>query len=151
MYSLAPTTDAFEFTQFSISYPSFFPLLLLSFNLGTSDHVYSVAPGSGVVLQQHKPQLDGCQCPFSNRSLQKANSGQGSAGSPTDLWAAPSARQSTSAGLPELPPLPRADATSEHQGYFQPAGVKLPFFSLCSHHYLPIKGTLFFCQLIPRD
>lgn len=102
------------------------------------------------VLQQHKPQLDGCQCPFSNRSLQKANSGQGSAGSPTDLWAAPSARQSTSAGLPELPPLPRADATSEHQGYFQPAGVKLPFF-LCSHHYLPIKGTLFFCQLIPGD
>lgn len=115
MYSLAPTTDAFEFTQFSISYPSFFPLFLLSFNLGTSDHVYSVAPGSGVVLQQHKPQLDGCQCPFSNRSLQKANSGQGSAGSPTDLWAAPSARQSTSAGLPELPPLP---------GQMQPLSIR---------------------------
>lgn len=130
MYSLAPTTDAFEFTQFCISYPSFFPLLFLSFNLGTSDHVHRFAPGSGVVLRQHKPQLGGCQCPFSNRSLQKVQ--QGAPLTCGQLLH----RQSTSADLPELPPLPRIDATSEHQGYFQPAGVKLPFFYAHTITYL---------------
>lgn len=104
--------------------------------LGTSDHVHSVAHGSGEVLQHHKPQLDGCQRPFSNRSLPKATSWQGSVGSPTELWADASPRQSTSAGLPQLPPLPRIDATSEHQGYFQPAGVKLPFFNVLTITYL---------------
>lgn len=93
--------------------------------LGTSDHAHSVAHGSGVVLQHHKSQLDGCQRPFSNWSLPKATSWQGSVGSRCFT-------QSTSAALPQLPPLPRIDATSEHQGYFQPAGVKLPFFFMFS-------------------
>lgn len=111
--------------SYNFAFPTLnsFPCSFSLFYLGTSDHVHSVAYGSGVVLQHHKPQLDGCQCPFSNRSLPKATSWQGSAGSPSELWADPS----PSAGLPELPPLSWIDAASEHQGYCQPAGVKLPF------------------------
>lgn len=139
--------------SYSFAFPTLhsFPCSFSLLYLGTSDHVHSGAHGSGAVLQHHKPQLDGCQCPFLDRSLQKATSWQGSVGSPTELGADPSLRQRPPMqACQSSPPLPRIDATSEHQGYFQPAGVKLPFF-LCSHHYLPIKGTLFSCQLTPRD
>lgn len=116
--------------SYSFAFPTLhsFPCSFSLLYLGTSDHVHSGAHGSDAVLQHHKPQLDSCQCPFLDRSLQKATSWQGSAGSPTELGADPSPRQNTNAGLPELTPTAQDRCNLRASGLFPTSKCKTAFF-----------------------